>query len=65
VNEEKMLEAAQKKEFEELKNSLLFLLSEKKNVAKAVQVFRDLVLKFCGNDEEETEEKEGPDAGDG
>ena len=63
-----MLEASQKKEFEGLKKSLLFLLAEKKNVTKAVQVFRDLVLKFCGKDEEETEEKDailGPEGGDG
>ena len=67
VNEEKMLEASQKKEFEGLKKSLLSLLAEKKNVTRAVQVFRDLVLKFCGKDEEETDEKDvtsGTDTGD-
>ncbi|MCO5586776.1 hypothetical protein L7F22_040718 [Adiantum nelumboides] len=52
VNEEKMQEDSQRREFENLKNTLLSLLSEQKKVTEAVQVFRDLVLKFCGSEEE-------------
>lgn len=53
INEDKMQEPAQKEEFESLKESLLFMLSERKNVTEAVHIFRDLVLKYCGGDEEQ------------
>ncbi|MCO5551622.1 hypothetical protein L7F22_005127 [Adiantum nelumboides] len=52
VIEEKMQEDSQRREFENLKNTLLSLLAEQKKVTEAVQVFRDLVLKFCGSEEE-------------
>ncbi|KAH7288034.1 hypothetical protein KP509_31G008600 [Ceratopteris richardii] len=58
INEEKMQEDFQRQEFENLKNTLLSLLADQQEVTRAVQVFRDLVLKFCGDDEGEGAEQD-------